>query len=87
MTQLALNLSDKPTGSLRPPCPDCGNTHSAGDIHAVGRFRPAGVLGYRARSGGPLRATRAEAEADACLNRLTRPTPPTTGAPAAGREP
>jgi hypothetical protein len=31
---------------------------------AVGRFDSAGVKGYRARSGGPLRPTRAEAEAD-----------------------
>jgi len=33
---------------------------------AVGRFRPEGPLGYRAKSlpDGPLRATRAEAEAD-----------------------
>lgn len=31
---------------------------------AVGRFTPDGPLGYRAKSGGPLRATRAEAEAD-----------------------
>lgn len=33
---------------------------------AVGRFRPEGVEGYRARSNpaAPLRATRAEAEAD-----------------------
>jgi hypothetical protein len=31
---------------------------------AVGRFSPDGPHGYRAKSGGPLRATRAEAEAD-----------------------
>ena len=33
---------------------------------AVGRFRPEGVLGYRAKSvpDAPLRATRHEAEAD-----------------------
>lgn len=34
------------------------------DARAVGRFDPDGPHGYRARSGGPLRATRAEAEAD-----------------------
>lgn len=31
---------------------------------AVGRFSALGVIGYRAKSGGPLRATRAEAEND-----------------------
>lgn len=31
---------------------------------AVGRFSPFGVRGYRASYGGPLRKTRAEAEAD-----------------------
>ena len=31
---------------------------------AVGRFSPDCVDGYRARSGGPLRATRNEAQAD-----------------------
>jgi hypothetical protein len=33
---------------------------------AIGRFRPEGPLGYRAKSlpDGPLRATRVEAEAD-----------------------
>lgn len=32
--------------------------------YAVGRFEVDGPHGYRAKSGGPLRATRAEAEAD-----------------------
>lgn len=85
MTQLALDLSEKPTGPvprpcpfgdhvhaapLRPPCPVCGHTHASDDARAVGRFRPEGVEGYRARSGGPLRATRAEAVADECAGRV-----------------
>jgi len=43
------------------------------DAVAVGRFRPEGPEGYRARQGGPLRATREEAEADACRGRGGRP--------------
>jgi hypothetical protein len=31
---------------------------------AVGRFSPDGPKGYRAKDGGPLRATRVEAEYD-----------------------
>lgn len=31
---------------------------------AVDRFAAGGALGYRAKSGGPVRETRAEAEAD-----------------------
>lgn len=31
---------------------------------AVGRFLPDGPIGYRAKAGGPLRMSRAEAEAD-----------------------
>lgn len=31
---------------------------------AVGRFRPEGPIGYVSKTGGPLRPTRAEAEAD-----------------------
>jgi hypothetical protein len=31
---------------------------------AVGRFLPSGPIGYRAISGGPVRATRTEAEQD-----------------------
>ena len=40
---------------------------------AVGRFKPGGPDGYRARSlpDGPLRATRSEAEADERAARLT----------------
>ena len=40
---------------------------------AVGRFNPGGPDGYRARSGGPLRATRAEAVEDERRNAETRP--------------
>lgn len=46
------------------PCPACDAIHTGRDAIAVGRFRPEGPTGYRARSGGLLRATRAEAEAD-----------------------
>lgn len=46
----------------------CGWAHDSGMAHAVGRFNPDGPAGYRARSGGPLRATRAEAAADECAN-------------------
>lgn len=45
---------------------DCGRTHESNMARAVGLFRPDGPVGYRAQSGGPLRATRAEAEADEC---------------------
>lgn len=50
------------------PCPSCGHVHSRADAAAVGRFRPSGPTGYRA-VGGPVRATRAEAETDACTAR------------------
>ena len=52
-----------------PTCPDCGHIHAAGDVVAVGRFDPNGVHGYRAPSGGPLRATREQAMADVCARR------------------
>lgn len=45
-------------------CPACGHVHTNGDAIAVGRF--TGTRGYRARSGGPLRETRDEAERDEC---------------------
>ena len=38
---------------------------------AIGRFSPRGPLGYQAKSGGPIRKTRAEAERDEFL-RLER---------------
>jgi hypothetical protein len=42
---------------------------------AVGRFNPDGPDGYQAKSGGPLRATRAEAEADERANLDNRERP------------
>lgn len=55
------------------PCPACTHIHDSDAARAIGRFRPEGPLGYRARSGGLLRATRAEAEADACRQRSGDP--------------
>lgn len=52
-------------------CPACEHVHAPDMARAVERFRPSGPVGYRARSGGPTRATRAEAEADEC-QRLRR---------------
>lgn len=49
-------------------CPSCGHIHTSTDARAVGRFNPTRD-GYRAQSGGPLRATRAEAEEDECRAR------------------
>lgn len=43
----------------------CGWTHESDMARAVDRFNPDSS-GYRARCGGPLRATRAEAEMDEC---------------------
>jgi hypothetical protein len=37
---------------------------------AVGKFKPGGPDGYRAVDGGPLRATRREAEEDVCASRI-----------------
>ena len=44
----------------------CGWTHHGTMARAVDPFSPGGPAGYRAASGGPLRATRAEAVADEC---------------------
>lgn len=54
-------------------CPDCQTIHESSAVIAVGRFDPAGIHGYRPRSGGELRATRAEAMNDVCASR--RPDP------------
>lgn len=50
-------------------CPACRFVHTSTDTLTVGRFNPDGPRGYRARSGGPLRKTRAEAERDECRTR------------------
>lgn len=54
---------------MTPPCPVCTFVHASDMARAVGRFRHEGPTGYRARSGGPLRTTRADAEADECMSR------------------
>ena len=53
--------------TIGPPCPVCGYIHRPeSSTHAVGRFTWAVPL-YRADfDGAPLRATRAEADADVC---------------------
>ena len=53
-------------------CPSCDTVHVSTMAVAVGRFRPSGPLGYRARPGGPLRPTRAEAVEDACRGLAAR---------------
>lgn len=55
--------------ALKPACTKCNTVHPSNLARAIGRFNPNGPLGYRAAMGGPaapLRATRAEAEQDAC---------------------
>ena len=57
-------------------CPKCGHIHVANEARAVGRFDPTLPTMYAAASGGgPLRATRAEAEADECAWRQRKPSP------------
>ena len=48
------------------PCPSCHHVHCAAWVTVVGRFQPV-PTGYRAATpGAPVRATRVEAETDAC---------------------
>lgn len=54
---------------MKAPCATCDHIHATDMARAVGRFQPSGPSGYRARSGGAIRATRAEAEADECQRR------------------
>lgn len=59
--------------TARTACATCGWWHASDDAHAVGRFAAGGPVGYRAAYlGAPLRATRAEAERDACQHRARR---------------
>ena len=53
-------------------CPACG--HAVHETAAVGRFQPGGPSGYRdpLDPGAPIRATRAEAEADVCRRQATK---------------
>lgn len=50
-------------------CPACLTVHEYSATTALGRFNPSGPSGYQYR-GGPVRATRAEAEADMCQARV-----------------
>ena len=53
-------------------CPRCG--HALHETAALGRFQPAMPSGYRDMHdpGAPIRATRAEAEADVCRRQATK---------------
>jgi hypothetical protein len=52
---------------MNPPCPTCTHVHDPSWVRAQGRFHATGTVGYRAATpDAPLRATHAEAEADAC---------------------
>lgn len=54
---------------IGPTCADCGHIHASNDARAVGLFEPNRPTLYRAKSGGPLRETREQAEADECQRR------------------
>lgn len=55
---------------IGPTCPDCDRIHLRRDAVLVGsRFDEGALHAYRASSGGPLRATREQAEADECQRR------------------
>ena len=56
---------------MKPACPSCGYIHTANDARAVDRFS-AGVRYVAATAPTPIRATRAEAEADECEWRTRR---------------
>lgn len=53
-------------------CTGCQTIHGSDATRAVGRFEPAGPKGYKSRLGGPLRATRAQADGDFCASVSTR---------------
>ena len=59
---------------MKPACPICDTIHGSDIARAVGRFDPTRPTMYVASNipDPPLRATRAEAEADACLERTRR---------------
>ena len=55
---------------MKPPCPDCGHTHTIADTAAVRRFEPTLAHTFRAAyPGAQPRATREEAERDMCNHR------------------
>jgi hypothetical protein len=54
-----------PTGqAARAAVSTCDLILGSDAARAVGRFNPNGTEGYRSKAGGPVRATRAEAEGD-----------------------
>lgn len=53
----------------KPACAECGWIHPSDAAHAIGKFDPAGPIGYVSRLGGSVRPTRGEAEADYCNTR------------------
>lgn len=52
----------------KPLCPMCDSVHPSNAAQVAGFFRP-GPRRYRSLLGGPLRDTRAEAEADYCATK------------------
>lgn len=56
--------------NIPPTCPRCGWTHAPNSSTTIAgsRFtRP--IAGYQSRLGGPVRATREEADADYCATK------------------
>lgn len=54
---------------MKPPCPDCGHTHTIADTHAVRRFDNLTHTFRATYPGAPTRLTRAHAERDMCNHR------------------
>ena len=61
--------------AFRSTCPACGYIHSSNDARAVGRLTETPTYAA-ANALTPARQTRAEAEADECRWRQSRPSPP-----------
>lgn len=56
--------------TARTACATCGWWHASDDAHAINRFAVGGPTAYRAAfPGAPVRASRVEAELDACQHR------------------
>lgn len=71
---------------MAPTCPTCRRVHDSGWVVALDRFGGAEPRYLALGAQTPPRDTRAEAEADACAHRATRPgvqasTPAPDGAP------
>ena len=54
---------------MKPPCPDCGHTHTIADTVAVRRFDNLTHTFRATYPGAQPRATREEAERDMCHHR------------------